>query len=61
MNASTHQMQQTVYLATANAGSSDKNDMFKILSHTSPDKVADKGADASCKLESFADTPVLER
>jgi len=60
MNPNTHQMQQTVYLATANTGASDKDDMFKILSSSKPMSVADAGADATCKLESFADTPVYE-
>jgi len=53
-------MQQTVYLATANAGTSDKDDMFTILSSSNPAAVADANADATCKLESFADTPVYE-
>jgi branched-chain amino acid transport system substrate-binding protein len=60
MNPKTHQMQQTIYLATANTGASDKDDMFKILSSSKPMSVADAGADATCKLESFADTPVYE-
>ena len=60
MNPKTHQMQQTVYLATANVGSSDKDDMFKILSNSAPSAVADANAEATCKLESFADTPVYE-
>jgi len=60
MNPKTHQMQQTVYLATANAGTSDKDDMFTILSSSNPAAVADANADATCKLESFADTPVYE-
>ena len=61
MDAKTHQMQQTVYLATANSGSKDKDDMFKILSNSSPEKVADMAAQSTCKLESFADTPVVTR
>jgi branched-chain amino acid transport system substrate-binding protein len=60
MNPKTHQMQQTVYLATANVGSSDKDDMFKILSNSTPAAVADANAEATCNLESFADTPVYE-
>jgi branched-chain amino acid transport system substrate-binding protein len=60
MNPKTHQMQQTVYLATANAGTSDKDDMFTILSNSKPGTVADTNAEATCKLESFADTPVYE-
>jgi len=60
MNPNTHQMQQTVYLATANTGASDKDDMFKILSSSEPTAVADANAEATCKLESLADTPVYE-
>jgi len=60
INSATHQMQQTVYLATANIGSKDKEDMFKIVSWSSPEDVRDTGADASCKLESYADTPSYE-
>ncbi len=60
MNPKTHQMQQTVYLATANTSATDKDDMFKILSSSEPTAVADANADATCKLESFADTPVYE-
>jgi branched-chain amino acid transport system substrate-binding protein len=60
MNPNTHQMQQTVYLATANTGSSDKDDMFAILSNSKPGAVADANAEATCKLESLADTPVYE-
>jgi len=60
MNPKTHQMQQTVYLATANSGTSDKDDMFKILSNSSPEEVQDHGANASAKLESYADTPTYE-
>ncbi|OUR75424.1 ABC transporter substrate-binding protein [Alphaproteobacteria bacterium 46_93_T64] len=61
MDAKTHQMQQTVYLATANTGSNDKDDMFRILSNSSPEKVADMAAQSTCNLESFADTPVVTR
>jgi len=60
MNPKTHQMQQTVYLATANVGSSNKDDMFTILSNSKPESVADANAEAGCKLESLADTPVYE-
>ncbi len=58
MNPKTHQMQQTVYLATQNPQPSGKDDMFLMIAHTSPDQVADTKADATCKLESFEDTPV---
>jgi branched-chain amino acid transport system substrate-binding protein len=60
MNPKTHQMQQSIYLATANIGSEDKNNMFTILSNVSPTDVADENAEATCMLESFDDTPVYE-
>ncbi|MEE8306078.1 MAG: ABC transporter substrate-binding protein, partial [Gammaproteobacteria bacterium] len=47
MNPNTHQMQQTVYLATANTASSDADDMFSIVSNSSPSDVADANADAT--------------
>ncbi len=60
MNPKTHQLQQTVYLAKANLDNEDPDDLFKIIGHASPDTVADTDADATCKLESFEDTPVYE-
>ena len=57
MNPNTHQMQQTIYLATVNPEDGEKDDMFKILGHTKPQDVVDTNAEATCKLESFADTP----
>ncbi len=58
-----HQMQQTVYLATANDEAlwkKDKNAMFKILSNAAPSEVEDKDAMAACKMESYAETPTYE-
>ena len=60
MNPATHQMQQTVYLATANAGTDDVDDMFRILSQSSPEEIRDTGADAACLMESLEDTPTYE-
>jgi len=60
INPNTHQVQQTIYLATANVDTKDKNDMFKILSNTAPKDVINSKADASAKLESYADTPTYE-
>ena len=60
MNPKTHQMQQTVYLATANMEGDDPDDLFKVISSSAPQDVADAGADESCKLESFEDTPVYQ-
>lgn len=58
MNPKTHQMQQTIYLATAKLDSDDTDDMFTIVSQAAPDDAADMAAEAACKLESFEDTPV---
>jgi branched-chain amino acid transport system substrate-binding protein len=60
IDPNTHQVQQSIYLATANAGSSDPDDMFKILSSSDPESVKDEGAAAACNLESYADTPTYE-
>jgi branched-chain amino acid transport system substrate-binding protein len=60
MNPATHQLQQTIYLATANLASSNPDDLFKILSNTDPALVSDKEADAKCKLEPLESTPVYE-
>ena len=60
IDPNTHQVQQSVYLATANTGSSDPDDMFKILSSSDPESVKDEGAAAACNLESYADTPTYE-
>jgi len=60
INPDTHQVQQTIYLATANTGTEDKDDMFKILTASSPDEVLDTAADSACKLESYEDTPTFD-
>ena len=60
INPTTHQVQQTIYLATANTGTKNKDDMFKILSNTAPKDVVNAKADATAKLESYADTPTYE-
>ena len=58
-----HQMQQTVYLATANeeaAWKQDKNSLFKILSWADPKSVEDGDAMAAAKMESYEDTPTYD-
>ncbi len=56
----THQVQQTIYLATANEGSEDKDDLFKILNQSDPKVVQDTGAQGACKLESYDATPSFD-
>jgi branched-chain amino acid transport system substrate-binding protein len=53
-------VQQTIYLATANTGAQDKDDMFKILSNTAPSDVRDADIAAECKLESYDKTPSFD-
>ena len=58
-----HQMQQTVYMATANdekAWKQNKNDLFKIVSWAGPKEVEDAGAIAACQMESYADTATYD-
>jgi branched-chain amino acid transport system substrate-binding protein len=53
----THQVQQTVYLATRNDAPVDKDDLFKIVTQSSPEDVRDTASLETCKLESYEDTP----
>lgn len=60
MDPATHQMQQSIYLATANLGTKDSDDMFKILGSTSPKEAMDPDAKGACKLESYESTPTFD-
>ena len=60
MNPATHQMQQTIYMATYNDAPVEKDDIFKILSNVPPQEVEDKDAPGACKLESYEATPTYE-
>jgi len=60
MNPNTHQLQQSVYVATENLERRDEDDVFKILSQVAPEEVADDVAGDACKLDSYAATPTYE-
>jgi branched-chain amino acid transport system substrate-binding protein len=60
MNPATHQMQQTIYMATYNDKPAEKDDIFKMLSQVPPQEVEDKEAAGACKLESYEATPSYE-
>src|SRR5690606_28792295 len=62
IDPNTHQVQQTIYLATANSkwSEADKDDMFEIVANAAPDTVIDTGAGEACKLESYDDTPTID-
>ena len=57
MNPTTHQMQQTIYMATYNDAPKEKDDIFKILAKLPPKEVEDPEASAACKLEAYDATP----
>jgi branched-chain amino acid transport system substrate-binding protein len=61
MNPATHQMQQTIYMASYNDAPAEKDDIFRIMSWVPPAEVEDKAAPAACKLESYEATPTYEQ
>ena len=61
MNPATHQMQQTIYMATYNDAPAEKDDIFKILAQVEPKEVEDRDAPAACKLETYEATPTYEQ
>jgi branched-chain amino acid transport system substrate-binding protein len=60
MNPRNHQLQQTIYLATANLDSTDPDNLFKVLSRTAPTEAMDKDSEGKCKLEPYEGLPVYE-
>ncbi len=59
MNPETHQLQQTIYMASYNDAPAEKDDIFRILAQATPQEVEDKSAPGACKLE--ASTPSYEQ
>jgi branched-chain amino acid transport system substrate-binding protein len=60
MNPETHQLQQTIYIATYNSYPHNSDDLFRILGRSRPEEVEDRATAAQCKLESYNDTPSYE-
>ena len=60
MNPNTHQMQQTIYMASYNSRPKEPDDLFRILGQQRPAEVEDKDSVLQCKLESYAATPSYE-
>jgi branched-chain amino acid transport system substrate-binding protein len=56
----THQVQQTIYMASYNDKPAEKDDIFRILANVPPQEVADQDAPKACKLESYESTPSYE-
>jgi len=61
ISPATHQVQQTIYMATYNDKPTEKDDIFRILASVPPQEVEDKDAPAACKLESYESTPTYEQ
>jgi branched-chain amino acid transport system substrate-binding protein len=61
IDAATHHVQQTVYLASGNDKPADKTDYFKIVSWAKPEEVRDPNSARDCKLESYEATPSYEQ
>jgi len=60
MNPNTHQLQQTIYMASYNTRPKEPDDVFRILGQQRPEEVEDRDSVKNCKLESYAATPVYE-
>ncbi len=61
IDPATHQVQQTIYMASYNDKPAEKDDIFRIQAQVAPQDVVDQGAPAACKLESYAATPSYEQ
>jgi branched-chain amino acid transport system substrate-binding protein len=57
----THQVQQTIYMATYNDKPAEKDDLFRILTSATPQEVIDPDAPKNCKLESYEATPSYQQ
>jgi len=57
----THQVQQTIYMASYNDKPADKDDLFRIVTSSEPKDVIDTGAAKECKLESYDSTPSYQQ
>jgi branched-chain amino acid transport system substrate-binding protein len=60
IDANTHQVQQTIYLARRNASPKDNTDLYEIVSWTKPELALDDAAPAKCALKPHADIPSYE-
>jgi len=61
IDPATHQVQQTIYMASYNDKPAEKDDIFRIQAQVAPQDVVDQAAPGACKLESYAATPSYEQ
>jgi branched-chain amino acid transport system substrate-binding protein len=57
----THQVQQTIYMATYNDKPAEPDDIFKVLSSIPPAEIVDADAPKACKMASYQETPSYEQ
>jgi branched-chain amino acid transport system substrate-binding protein len=60
IDPATHQVQQTIYMASYNDKPAEADDIFKIMANVPPQDVVDQDAPKACKLESYESTPSHE-
>jgi branched-chain amino acid transport system substrate-binding protein len=60
IDPATHQVQQTIYMASYNDKPAEADDIFKILANVPPQDVVDADAPKACKLETYEATPSHE-
>jgi len=61
IDPATHQVQQTIYMASYNDAPAEKDDIFRIMAQVDPKEVVDTAAAGACKLESYESTPTYEQ
>jgi branched-chain amino acid transport system substrate-binding protein len=61
IDPATHQVQQTIYMASYNDKPAEKDDIFRIQAQVAPQDVVDQAAPGACKLESYEATPSYEQ
>jgi branched-chain amino acid transport system substrate-binding protein len=61
IDPATHQVQQTIYMATYNDKPAEPDDIFKVLSSVPPAEIVDADAPKACKMASYGETPSYEQ
>jgi branched-chain amino acid transport system substrate-binding protein len=61
IDPATHQVQQTIYMATFNDKPAEADDIFKVVSNVAPADIVDPDAPKACKMASYQETPSYEQ
>jgi branched-chain amino acid transport system substrate-binding protein len=61
IDPATHQVQQSIYMATYNDKPAEADDIFKVLSSVPPAEIVDTDAPKACKMASYQETPSYEQ